>query len=257
MSLILDALQKSAEQDKGGDSAPVLAMRPSPHPVPERWQWRRLLFQVGALLSVVLLVGWWLLGPVPRQQLPVAEPAAANLPVPAELQVPAVVAPPQPLPVAAGPTAASSTASPSAAEEQQVASLYRQTPDTGQAEPEPESAPAASPPPRSPTTALDVEAIVGAARRQLAAGPEVAHPAPLLVDLPQAVKDQIPSIFYRQHDWSTEAGASSVNLNGEDFGEGDLVLPGLRLLQIHRDFILMDFQGNEFRLRALGSWVNL
>ena len=255
MSLILDALQKSAEQADGGESAPVLAMRPSPHPAPERWQRRRLALPVGALLAVLLLVGWWLQRPVPGQQPPVAEPAAAILPVPAEPQVRAVEASPQPLPAVAGPPAALPTAAPSAGEKQQIASLYRQAPDTGQAEPEPE--PAASLPPQSPTAALDVEAIAGAARRQLAAGPVAAHPAPLLVDLPQAVKDQIPSIFYRQHDWSSEAGASSVNLNGEDFGEGELVLPGLRLLQIHQDFILMDFQGNEFRLRALGSWVNL
>ena len=68
--------------------------------------------------------------------------------------------------------------------------------------------------------------------------------------------DEIPTIFFRQHDWSAQASARSVNLNGEVYREGDQVAPALQLLEIHPDFILMDFRGNEFLLRALNSWVN-
>jgi hypothetical protein len=46
-------------------------------------------------------------------------------------------------------------------------------------------------------------------------------------------------------------------INGKTWREGDLVKPGLRLMEILEDSIVLDYRGTEFRLRSLNSWVNL
>ncbi|MCZ6830267.1 MAG: general secretion pathway protein GspB, partial [Gammaproteobacteria bacterium] len=70
-------------------------------------------------------------------------------------------------------------------------------------------------------------------------------------------KDEIPSIFFSSYSWSSNAGERMVTLNREVRREGDAVLPGLRLVEILPESIVLDFQGTRFRLRALNSWVNL
>jgi hypothetical protein len=85
----------------------------------------------------------------------------------------------------------------------------------------------------------------------------VEHEAPFIVDLRQSVKDQIPSIFYSAHNWASNPAQRSVILNGEVRRAGEQVKPGLRLVEILEDSIVLDFRGTEFRLRSLNSWVNL
>lgn len=183
----------------------------------------------------------------PRLQEPriAAPPVAAQMPQP---QQPADIVAPAP-----------QVALELSPQHQQIASLYQQSLATAASEQESTSPAAPGGPGTSGQPAdpeLDVEAITRAARQRLAVEPVAVHPAPLLVDLPTVVKDEIPTIFFRQHDWSAQANTRNVNLNGKVFREGDQVAPDLQLLEIHSDFILMDFQGNEFRLRALNSWVN-
>ncbi len=104
---------------------------------------------------------------------------------------------------------------------------------------------------------LPVEAIVVAARQELAAPPLDDDPTPLVQDLPQRTKDEIPSIFFSSHSWSNKASERLVTLNGEIHREGDAVLPGVRLIEILPESIVLDFQGTRFRLRALNSGVNV
>ncbi|MCY4427645.1 MAG: general secretion pathway protein GspB [Halieaceae bacterium] len=297
MSLILNALQKSAEEE-GGGAGPGLATRHSPL-LPEKGS---KLFRLGVLAAafgaVLVLAGLWLLRsssvaplPEPDPQIPQpqagelavapAPPQAAQMPQPerepasGSTQPAATQAPlPQELPTTAPPGAEQTpqpqqpaeTVAPApqlalelSPQRQQIASLYQQSLASADSEQEPASPRAPAEPDSSGLPAaqgLDVEAITRAARQRLAVEPVAAHPTPLLVDLPTVVKDEIPTIFFRQHDWSAQESTRSVNLNGKVFREGDQVAPDLQLLEIHRDFILMDFQGNEFRLRALNSWVN-
>ena len=294
MSLILNALQKSAEEESGG-AGPGLATRHSPL-LPEKGS---KLFRLGMLAAVfgavLVLTALWLMRnpstPPPDMQMPQpqadvvalapAPPTSTQLPLPerdpasGSTQPASTQAPlPQEPPTATPPVAAQMpqpqqpadivAPAPQVALElspqhQQIASLYQQSLATAASEQE-STSPAA---PAGPGTSgqpvdpeLDVEAITRAARQRLAVEPVAVHPAPLLVDLPTVVKDEIPTIFFRQHDWSAQANTRNVNLNGKVFREGDQVAPDLQLLEIHSDFILMDFQGNEFRLRALNSWVN-
>ena len=331
MSLILEALQQSAEEggDGGSGSGPSLSTRHSSF-LPENGSLRYRRLVLAAMSGTVLvLAALWLLRtpsaqppaqiPQPQASVVAVAPALAQMPQSREQGLAAVSEPPaitqmsqpqQPVlapvppvatqspPLEPGPAVALTLpasarlpqpqepgpalapAPPVAAlpqqsadtlalapradlmlnnQRQQIASLYQQFPLTESTEVES----VASAPQnesgliREPATSVfDVEAIAMAARKQLAADLVAAHPAPLLVDLPVAVKDEIPTIFFRQHDWTAQANARSVNLNGEVYREGDQVAPDLQLLEIHPDFILMDFRGNEFLLRALNSWVN-
>lgn len=110
--------------------------------------------------------------------------------------------------------------------------------------------------------AYDVDALALAAQAEMDSrqrGPEplVQHEAPFITDLRQSQKDEIPSIFYSQHNWSSNASERSVVLNGQERREGQQVKPGLRLVEILEQSIVLNFNGTEFQLRSLNSWVNL
>jgi hypothetical protein len=114
----------------------------------------------------------------------------------------------------------------------------------------------------TPATALDVEALARAAQKALneraPAEPLVTeHSIPLIVDLNQNTKDAIPSLFFSSHRWTSQPSDREVVINNKTWREGDLVKPGLRLKEILKDSIVLDYRGTEFRLRSLNSWVNL
>ncbi len=126
----------------------------------------------------------------------------------------------------------------------------------------PEEAPMETAPTPTRSPAYDVDALAQAAQAELAnrqpqSGPLVQHEAPFITDLRQALKDQIPSIFYNQHNWSSNPSERSVVLNGEERREGQQIKPGLRLVEILEGSIVLSFNGTEFQLRSLNSWVNL
>jgi 2-phospho-L-lactate guanylyltransferase (CobY/MobA/RfbA family) len=107
---------------------------------------------------------------------------------------------------------------------------------------------------------LDVEALARAAQKALEEQAEevvVVHAAPLISELRQGTKDEIPSIFYSSHHWSTVAAEREVTLNGQVRLEGERIKPGLSLVEILENSIVLDYRGTEFRLRSLNSWVNL
>lgn len=79
----------------------------------------------------------------------------------------------------------------------------------------------------------------------------------MLVDLSQQVKDSIPTIHYQRHDYNGTPGQSTVVLNGKTLRAGGSPAPGLRVEEILTDSVVLSYQGTQFRLRALNSWVNL
>jgi hypothetical protein len=48
-----------------------------------------------------------------------------------------------------------------------------------------------------------------------------------------------------------------VVLNGKKVKEGERLAGGIRLDEILPDSIVLSYKGQQFRLRALNSWVNL
>ena len=104
---------------------------------------------------------------------------------------------------------------------------------------------------------LPVDAILTAVQQELAAPPRDHDPTPLVQDLPQDTRDALPSIFFSNHSWSNQGMDKHVTLNGELLREGDMVMPDVRLVEIMPEYIVLEFRGTRFRLRALNSWVNL
>jgi general secretion pathway protein B len=147
-----------------------------------------------------------------------------------------------------------------------VAALYGSRQQSVTADPLPDIAAeqrtlAAAPQPeaasRPQEEAIDIEEVLARTEAQLNTARLQEHPAPFLSDLSQQKKDAIPSILYRQHDYSSSAAQSSVVLNGKSLKVGGTVASGIKLEEILHDSIVLSHRGEQFRLRALNSWVNL
>lgn len=262
MSLILDALNRSESDRRDTGHLPGIQSRHGPDPgLPA---WRRFLWPVLAILFALLALGLWLGGagddtaatPTPTS----APQAAVKVEPPPPRAAPA--APVKPVP--ASPVESAPVAAPAKpALDPDVAALYQQAPRPAApvAEAPVAKAPAeVKPAPAAP--ALDVDAVANAAQaaldeRAAVEEPLVEHAAPYITDLRQSIKDQIPSIFYNEHRWASNRGERSVVLNRKRYTEGQQIQPGLRLLEILPDSIVLDFNGTEFRLQSLNSWVNL
>jgi hypothetical protein len=289
MSFILDALNRSESERSAADSVPGLQ---TVHDAPQdtgNSLWQKILWPaLAAVLAVVALVLWQGraapdAGPteaVDNRTAAVAVAAAA----PASVKAPAKAAEPSSAPVldtgAAGTPAPEPISEPVSREQvtaepavdPDVAALYRRSETSAPVRSQVPAVPKRQRPARpvaqadAPSSAaqppLDVEALTSAAADALAAHrafsePVVEHEAPFIGDLRQSLKDEIPSIFYSAHNWATNPAQRSVVLNGEVCRAGQQIKPGLKLVEILEDSIVLDFRGTEFRLRSLNSWVNL
>lgn len=104
---------------------------------------------------------------------------------------------------------------------------------------------------------VDVDRILEEARDEMENASLEEHPAPFLADLSQRTKDGIPTLYYQRHDYSSDPSQSSVTLNGTAVKTGGSVVPGMKVDEILPDSVVLNYQGTQFRLRALNSWVNL
>jgi len=287
VSLILDALSR-AERDKqaGAKAAPDLLSQPQHATVqPSR---RRVLLGI-ALLALVAAVGVLVFLMLDRRgETPVSPPPAApgaqrprasvvtepvSAAVPAAATVPAagqtnspVTAPVREALQATA--AASASERRSAVPDPQVQALYDGAVPAA-VPPDRSSARAAEPavvtaPPRgTPATraenpedvAADFEQVLREARAQTRNLALEENPTPFLDELSGQFRDSVPTLMYLRHDFNS-SGQSTVLINGETLREGQRTR-GVELREILDDSIIMRFNGTEFRLRALNSWVNL
>ena len=104
---------------------------------------------------------------------------------------------------------------------------------------------------------IDIESVLERAQREIENANLIEHPAPFLTTLSQRAKDEIPTIYYQKHDYSSDVGVSSVTLNGKAVKLGGSPLAGLKVDEILPDSVILTYRGTQFRLRALNSWVNL
>lgn len=290
MSLILDALNKSDQERPGGQEVPGLQTDHGAAVVQDPVDWRKFSWPIAACVFAVVAITLWIGGystpervsdvdgvsRAPEQQAPAAALPQESLPVEA-VSAPVLQTglPPDSLPDMPAETSGTETGPASRPVDADVAMLYAQsTADTstvgaevGPQEPEvvPGTRQRSSPesqPDTSQNTGLDVDLLAQAAQSELEKLPQqdeplIVHGVPLINGLKQSLKDEIPSVFFTMHHWSSIAREREVVLNGETRHEGDIIKPGLRLLEILEDSIVMDYRGNEFRLRSLNSWVNL
>jgi len=103
----------------------------------------------------------------------------------------------------------------------------------------------------------DLDKILQQAREELENASLIDNSTPFLADLSQQVKDDIPTIYYQRHDYSSTPSQSSVVLNGTTLNVGASPLPGMKLEEILPDSVVLNYRGTRFRLRAMNSWVNL
>ena len=77
---------------------------------------------------------------------------------------------------------------------------------------------------------------------------------PLLSEFSTRFQRSIPSIDYSVHVYAENGGF--VKINGNKFRVGGKINSKLRVIAILKDSLVLDFQGKQFRLMALNSWVN-
>ncbi len=291
MSLILDALNRSQAERGSESDVPGIETRHWVESHPHAGRWQRSLPWLA--LGLALLVIVWLL--ISRNGEPEEASATVSVPISAQISVEmgsktnqteladaevagvsslkkettVVAQAPAPAPVnnlaaAQRATLQESSTRNSAA----VANLYGAT-DEGRNSAAVAPAAGADTQTRQQATvkpvakpaeneqAIDIEKMVNLARREAENAELSEHPAKFLSQLSQQTKDQVPTIYYTQHDYSSTASQSSVTLNGKLVRVGGSFAGSIKLLEILPNSIVLSDKGIEFRLRALNSWINL
>jgi general secretion pathway protein B len=292
VSLILDALNRSRQDD---GQIPSLATQHY-EDVVEGHRNRYQLLLVLALLLALSAIGWLLWDreaetePVvaaaapanpaaPSPQLPTAAPAAApsRAIVPVQATTRIEPAPVREMPPAVHPMPVGEDGKPLAGGPQPVstdpgvAELYRQqspaqpaaetaaepVASAGETPEQVQTESAAAATPVREEQPIDIEALVGQAREELADAKLDQHEVPFIVKLSQQTKNGIPTILYQRHDYSGTAAKSTVVLNGKKLKVGGKAAAGVTVIEILPDSVVLNHKGTRFRLRALNSWVNL
>lgn len=180
-----------------------------------------------------------------NQEMPAAAVSRARLDAPAQMQVDAA-------------------AVQSPAENDAVAELYSNPPPTEEPVMQPDSrtgarqnGAATESAGASREQAIDVDRILREAREEVANASLPDHPVPFLIDLSQQTKDSIPTVYYLRHDYSNNSSLSTVVLNSKTLSVGGSPVSGMKIEEILSDSVVLNYQGTQFRLRALNSWVNL
>ncbi len=267
MSYILEALKKAdAERERG--AVPDLHAQPAPLAAawpaeaqrgPKPWLW----LGTGAVIAFGAVLAWQLSGseappgvaPVPSAALapaqatvPVTPAAAPGLPTGpgASVTPPAVATAPaaaplaqreaEPLPVPA-PVPATSTLP------RQPAAAAAPVP-RARADARAQAAAASSKP--SPASATSTGAVAKAAKG--AAEPPAAARAPLLAELPEEFRRQVPAMTIGGSVYSQQPANRMVILNGQVFREGSVVTPGLVLEQIGPKAAVFSLGGQRFQM---------
>ena len=104
---------------------------------------------------------------------------------------------------------------------------------------------------------IDIARVLQSAREEMKDATLDEHPVPLLSALSQQVKDDIPTLYYQRHDYSNNTSISTVVMNSKTLKVGGNPVNGVKIEEILPDSIVLSYQGTQFRLRALNSWVNL
>ena len=252
MSYILDALRKS-DQLRQQHAAPTLLLgqataAPARQPAPLLYGGLAVI-----LLAAGVAIGWlrpW------QAESAANRPATAQAPksVPAAVLAPRAETAPQPAPTALPPKVASAPAP-------KVASAPVPAPKvTSAPTPATKLAPAPAPAPE-PKQALQrvvpAPLAPGASRRappppvpgsgssDLGAAPVASVMA--MADLPLAIQQALPSMSISVHAYSGKPAERLVGINGRLLHEGEEIAPGLKLLEIMPDGMVLSYQGYNFR----------
>ena len=226
MSTLLKALRR-ADQSQFTPHMPLMGLPVSQEEEPgRRWIWW-LLAPLALLMGAATNYGWHLYHLKPlEQQIEVKEVVTppfvrveprsmVTRPLPPPLPEPVV----QPRPVAAAPAAATAGHGPQSLAERIMMALNN--------------------------TPLVEE---GAAQTQPQSG------AMPLSSLDPALKQQVPPLTYGAHNFSSDPAKRAVVINGRELREGSEVAPGVLLVAIAQDYIILQVGGQHVSLKALQDW---
>jgi general secretion pathway protein B len=229
MSYILDALRRAeADRERERGQVPGLHTPASPGATPHgapapahslRWAAGGLLLLAGVAAGV-----WWAHSTDPTPPPGPAEPTAT---------MPAPNPPPNPHPTT--PPAAAPTPPPATVPASQAES------------PIPQHLPTAAAPAASPYLPANPEPLDPPARRAPAPAAAPAERIPLLSELPEALRRELPKLSLGGSVYSDDAASRLVIINGELLREGASIGPQLVLEQIRPRELVMRFKGQRFR----------
>ncbi|MNJ33954.1 hypothetical protein D3C77_286470 [compost metagenome] len=72
--------------------------------------------------------------------------------------------------------------------------------------------------------------------------------------LDPALKQQVPPLTYGAHNFSSDPAKRAVVLNGRELHEGSEIAPGVLLVAIAQDYIILQVGGQHVSLKALQDW---
>lgn len=263
MSMLLDAVRR-ARQAESQDPA-LTPVMPSRRPRRRPWHWGLpvLNLAIGAAVGYLTLPGATespvavaepsLLVLAEHQPLPVPTPLEAARPEPQlEVQTIAVPGVATPIEVAMAPEATDSTQTivPDAAdplpEEMQanpalMAALQQALMDMGA---------------DGELANLNQSEVAAPSQPE----PEVAQPVevksedlPKLGQMPWAFQKRIPDVEITAHVYATDPNSRWLRANGRELQEGDEAAPGLTVAEILPSEVVLEMDGQRFRVPALGS----
>lgn len=227
MSYILDAL-KRADAERSRGAVPGLHARQLPgtgSAAPADSQNRVWWLMAGAVTLGAMAAGLWIWrtsAEVPRM------PAPAPL-VAAPVAVPTPVAAPAPVPSAPEPTAPMAPMAP-------IAPTVPALPVLKQ------TARAASPKVSAPSSALPPQTT------QASAPPPAPAAIPLLSELPDAVRSQIPALKVTGTVYADDPKQRLLLVNNQVLPQGSLVAPEVTVEEIRPHSSVFNFRGTRFRL---------
>jgi len=296
MSLILDALSRSQRERAGDAEVPSIETQHYHAPIPAQRSWRDIVPWAALGLALLVITYLLMREQRPSQPVEDIEPVVTVEPAPAK-PVSAALGGPEASASAPDSNRTSSSdrsvTLPATQEHSQrpdtrsqlssrqqasaatsrnsdaVAALYK-TPSTARDEVDAVAPPVDTKADRVPATQasttqarsqttepVEIAALLERAEQEVAQSRLSEHSAVFLEQLSQLKKDQIPTLMYSRHDYSSQALKSRVVINGKTANVGDTVAPGVTLDEILPDSSVFSFRGTPFRLIALNSWVNL
>lgn len=259
MSMLLDAVRRARQADTQDPAlAPVMPTR-RPRRRPWHWGLPVLNLAIGAAVGYLTLPGAQETPMVVSQPSPLELAERRPLPIPTPLDE----ARPQP-PLATQTVAVPGVATPVevALAPDAVASAGGIVPETADLPEEMQTNPALLAALERALADMgedgDLETLTAAPAPQKAAPPPAEEPVasenlPKLGQMPWAFQKRIPDVEITAHVYATDPNSRWLRANGRELQEGDEAAPGLTVAEILPSEVVLEMDGQRFRVPALGS----
>lgn len=244
MSYILEALRKSdAERERG--AVPDLNAQPlslagadddAATGQARLWLW----LVIGAAILIAAALAWRFTA---RDAPPVLAAASVQLPVPAPSPPPIVSTPPQVAPA----IASAALPAPAPATPATTATMPSTTALVPAPKPEPEVKPARKPVPRVRAKPAKPTPAAAAASNPPAASQPVER-VPLLAELPDDLRRQVPAMAIGGSVYSPQPSSRMLIVNGQVYREGSPLAPEVQLEQIGPKAAVFSIRGKRFEV---------